>query len=177
MKRCVTSDFKQTGNLIYLLGETKAELGGSLLYEHLDRTDGTAPTMPDAPLERYRALHQAILLGLVHACHDLSEGGLAIALADMALAGRLGANITLPETDLDAADALFSESNGRMLVEVSPTDAGRFEAYFSEQTLVQLGQVADHGWLIVNDEMNTLIDLPVGSLVQAWKQEEQAQEE
>ena len=141
MQRCVTSDLKQAGNLLYLLGETKAELGGSLLYEHLGRIGGTAPTMPDEPLARYRALHQAISQGLVRACHDLSEGGLALALAEMCLAGRLGANVTLPESELVGDRVLFSESNGRLLVEVEPADAATFERIFLKQTITRVGEV------------------------------------
>ncbi|MCB0073012.1 MAG: hypothetical protein KDE20_16190, partial [Caldilineaceae bacterium] len=60
MQRAVTSDLKQAGNAVYLLGETRAELGGSLLFEHLGLEGGAAPAMPREPLARYRALHQAI---------------------------------------------------------------------------------------------------------------------
>ena len=169
MQHCATSDFKQAGNLIYLLGETKAELGGSLLYEHLDRSDGTAPTMPNEPLVRYRALHQAILEGLARSCHDLSEGGLALALADMALAGRLGVNVTLPETDLDSADYLFSESNGRMLIEVDPADAATLERFFLKQTITRLGEVTQRPRLHVSQNGADLLDLAVEQIVGAWK--------
>ncbi len=82
---CVTSNFKAAGNRIYLLGETKRELGGSLLHELLEIAGGDAPSLPDNPLNRYRLLHQAIQQGLVQACHDLSEGGLGVALAEMCI--------------------------------------------------------------------------------------------
>lgn len=79
--------------------------------------------MPVNPLQRYRLLHGAMQLGLVRACHDLSEGGLAVALAEMCLAGRLGATVEIgplrePALTLTAQDLLFSESNGRLLLEV-----------------------------------------------------------
>jgi phosphoribosylformylglycinamidine (FGAM) synthase-like enzyme len=71
------------------------ELGGSLFNTVLGERGGVAPTMPAAPLDRYRALHRTIGDGLVRACHDLSEGGLAVALAEMCIAGRLGAAVAL----------------------------------------------------------------------------------
>ena len=100
---------------------------------------GVAPSPdPDAPV-RYRRLHQAILEGLVRACHDVSEGGLAVALAELCIAGRLGAEIsTLPHDD--HATALFSESSGRLVVEVAPGDLDRFRDVMHGDALV-LGTV------------------------------------
>ena len=88
---------------------------------------GAAPQPdPDAPA-RYRRLHAAILAGLVQSCHDVSEGGLAVALAELCIAGRLGAAIdTLPHPDV--ATALFAESIGRLVVEVRPDDVATFLA-------------------------------------------------
>ena len=145
ISRCVTSDFKTPGSRIYLVGETRARVGGSLLHHLERRTDGVAPALPGEPLARYRALHGAMRAGLVRAAHDLSEGGLAVALAEMCIGGRLGAQVTLdallggqdneleagakvrmnvrPNAMLAVAEALFAESNGRLLAEVADTDA------------------------------------------------------
>jgi phosphoribosylformylglycinamidine synthase len=177
MERVTTSHLKAPGNLLYLLGETKAELGGSLLHQHLGETGGVAPTMPDAPLERYRLLHGAIRQGLVQSCHDLSEGGLAVALAEMALAGRLGARVALDRMtggqDDGVSDAalvaLFSESNGRLLVEVKPADAATVEAHFADVAFVRLGEVTADQQLQINYGGAALIDQPITSLVDAWK--------
>ncbi len=191
MKRVTTSDLKQAGNLLYLVGETRAELGGSLLYQTLGVTDGVAPAMPHAPRTRYRMLHQAMLAGLVWSAHDLSEGGLAVALAEMCLAGRAGAHIDLQRIPLvspisesiapglSAADtatsatlfALFSESNGRILLEVAPEDATAFEAHFDGVTLTRLGEVTTDERLVIRNGKESEIDLPVARLVQAWKGE------
>src|SRR5439155_24695667 len=78
-------------------------------------------------------LHQAIQRGLVRACHDLSEGGLAVAVAEMAFAGGVGADVTL-EKDLPFADEvlLFSESATRFLVEVTPANATAFQECFAD---------------------------------------------
>ena len=125
--RCVTPDLDAAGNVLFLVGPTRDEFAGS----HLDMITGAparlgrAPSPdPDAPA-RYRRLHTAIRQGLVRSCHDISEGGLAVAVAEMCIGGRLGADITqLP--DHDATVALFSESIGRFVVEVAPADTDRF---------------------------------------------------
>ena len=87
-------------------------------------TVGAAPQPdPDAPA-RYRRLHAAMRAGLVRSCHDVSEGGLAVALAELCIAGRLGIAVqSLPHDD--PATALFAESTGRFVVEVRPEDLER----------------------------------------------------
>ncbi len=134
--RCVTPDLATAGDVLLLVGDTHPEFAGS----HLDMVlADTAPAAsdidssragavpapdPDAP-ERYRRLHAAMQAGLVAACHDVSEGGLAVALAEMCIGGRLGATIDdLPAADL--ATALFSESTGRLVVEVAAADVDEF---------------------------------------------------
>lgn len=175
MTVCTTSTLKATGNRLYLLGETRVEMGGSLLHVLMGRQGGSPPTMPVNPLGRYRALHQAMRAGLVRACHDLSEGGLAVALAEMCIGGRLGAAISL-EALMNGRDAsalvvslLFSESNGRLLVEVAADDASAFEAYFIGETLTLVGEVTGNGRLTVTVGGANVVDLSVEQLVKAWK--------
>lgn len=176
MGRVTTSPLKTPGNLLYLLGETKEELGGSLLYHHLDQEGGIAPTMPTEPLQRYRLLHQAIRQGLIQSCHDLSEGGLAIAIAEMALAGRLGAHVAIDEMTgrqddkiNDVSIALFSESNGRLLLEVAPENRATVETHFADVPLFRLGEVTVQQQLTIKYSGNSVIDLPVTALINAWK--------
>ncbi len=175
MARTCTSPLKRPGNWLYLLGETRPELGGSLLHHVRGHPGGTPPRMPAAPRARYRALHRAIQEGWVQACHDLSEGGLAVALAEMCLAGRLGAWVdlaalqeTAPEP-LALVHGLFAESNGRLLLEVAPEDAAQVEAHFGDQPLCRLGQVTDRGRLEIVHGVRGLIDLPVETLVRTWQ--------
>lgn len=145
--RCITPDLVEPGNLLMLIGNTSSEFAGS----HLDKVlgepsePGVAPAPdPDAPTH-YRHLHAAMQAGLVVSCHDLSEGGLAVALAEMCLAGRLGASIdTLPHHD--HATSLFSESMGRLIVEIEPRSAAAFTRVMDNQCL-QIGQVSDSGML------------------------------
>lgn len=168
LERRLTMPLKQSGNHLYLLGETRAELGGSLLYRHLGHAGGAVPGLPEGALARYRLLHQAIQQNLLAAAHDLSEGGLALALAEMALAGRLGATIALPPSDLPPADALFSESNGRLLLEVSPAHAPALEALFTGHPLTHLGAVTNDATLRVMHAEGRLIEVGVAALVAAW---------
>lgn len=132
--RTVTSALAGPGNHLVLLGTTAPEFAGSHLDLVLgaptdagsgDTAQGAVPAPdPDAPA-RYRALHRAILAGLVTSCHDVSEGGLAVAVAEMCIGGRLGATITdLPHENLTTA--LFAESIGRLVVEVAPEALDEF---------------------------------------------------
>ncbi len=171
LHRCVTAPLKQAGSLLYLVGETRAEMGGSLLYHHLGLAGGVAPTLPVEPLACYRALHRAMLAGVVLAAHDLSEGGLAVALAEMALGGRLGAAVALESAETDPAVPLFSESNGRLLVEVDAAQAADFEAHFAGAPLLRIGVVTPEPNLAVTVNGASAIHLPVERLVAAWKQE------
>ncbi len=124
---CVTPDLAEAGNALLLVGETGTDFAGS----HLDlvlgapKQPGVAPPpVPDAPAD-YRHLHAAIRAGIVESCHDLSEGGLAVAIAEMCIGGRLGADIEqLPHDDVTTA--LFAESSGRLIVEVQPRRVAAF---------------------------------------------------
>src|SRR6185503_7166735 len=148
--RCVTMDAKKAGNRVYLVGETRGELGGSLYHALDGRRGGTVPR-PD--LERapriLAALFAEIREGRVASCHDLSEGGLAVAAAEMAFGGGLGLALDLAKVpfaalpsgwDADAA-RLFSESCTRFLVEVAPEHAPLFERRFAGLPCAAIGEV------------------------------------
>jgi phosphoribosylformylglycinamidine synthase len=169
VERRLTMNLKRPGNLVYLLGESRAELGGSLLHKLLHYYGGQVPGLPEGALERYRLLHRAIRRGLLVAAHDLSEGGLAVALAEMALAGRLGAEVQLPASDLSPAEALFSESNGRLLLEVVPEQAGALEELFEGEPLAQLGTVTGEPTIRIDMNGDTIVEVRVESAVRAWK--------
>jgi phosphoribosylformylglycinamidine synthase len=174
MERTVTAHFKAAGNRLYLLGETERTLAGSAYLAQIGAQGGAPPALPAEPLVRYRALHAAMRQGLVQSAHDLSEGGLAVALAEMALAGRLGATVELAGVgapDLPADVRLFSETLGRLLVEVAAQDAPAFEAALDGQPLAVLGAVNDLARLQITLHGEGLVDVPVATLVAAWKRE------
>ncbi len=149
VSRCVTMDLKESGNYLYQVGTTKNELGGSHFALVHELSGGQVPKVDvEAAKETFAALHKAIDAGLVRACHDLSEGGLAVAVAEMAFAGGLGATVTLDRVphDEDASETaslLFSESNTRFLVEVRPDRAKAFETAMAGIPHAQIGQVSD----------------------------------
>jgi len=177
--RCVTMDLKQAGNRVYALGTTAPELGGSLYLEHLGRRGGSVPKVD---LERaprlFAALHRAIQSGLVASCHDLSEGGLAVAAAEMAFGGDLGLTLDLAQLPAAAeprgspADPwrLFSESCSRFLVEVRPADGARFEALFAGLACAAVGEVKREPRLSVRGtDGSTVLELPVDELRRAFQ--------
>ena len=179
VRRAVTMDAKQPGDRVYLVGATDVELGASHYLRHLGLDGGRVPR-PD--LERsprvLAAMHAAIAAGDVVACHDLSEGGLAVAAAEMAFAGGLGLDLHLSHLqdpagladgdDLDAA-LLFSESCTRFLVEVPHDKADAFEAHFVRAGLGDvarpLGEVTNAARLHVRGrDHGELFELPLEDL-------------
>jgi phosphoribosylformylglycinamidine synthase len=150
--RTVTPDLRAAGNVLLQVGHTAVDFAGShfeLLYG--SEGHGTVPAPLLDPLTRYRALHVAIRDGRVQSCHDLSEGGLAVAVAEMAIAGRLGARLrSLPHTNPTAA--LFSETNGRFVVEVAPADLEWFVQNVPDTSVIGTvtddGMVAFPGWSV-----------------------------
>jgi phosphoribosylformylglycinamidine (FGAM) synthase-like enzyme len=174
--RCVTMDLKEPGNLLYIVGRTRNEMGGSHygLVEGL--SGGEVPKVnPQGAKKTFAALHQAIAGGLVRACHDLSEGGLAVAVAEMAFAGGLGARIDLDsvprdERSRDPAVLLFSESNTRLLCEVRPENKAAFEDQMSGVPFAQVGEVIDSDKLEVLDSDGTpVVQADLATLKEAWQ--------
>ncbi|MEF3697613.1 AIR synthase-related protein [Desulfolutivibrio sp.] len=154
--KAVTSDFKKPGDLVYLLGTTAPECGGSEIAAELGFFSSAVPHVDAlAAAVRYRALYAAIRQGLVTACHDLSDGGLGVALAEMAIGGRLGcqadlalaqaAGIHAGDGGMSDIELLYSESPGRLLATVSPDNQEAFEALFAGQAASCLGRVTDSG--------------------------------
>ena len=178
MRRTCTSNLKQSGNHIFIVGETCEELGGSLLGQLLQWDGGDPPTMPAQPLMRYRAVHAAMQAGLVRSCHDLSEGGLAVALAEMCLGGRWGAAVDIGAamgSDLSHPYVpLFSETNGRLLLEVTPADRATFEDILSDIPFALIGTVTDSQMLSVAIDRQPTFDLSLDEILSAWKGAETA---
>jgi phosphoribosylformylglycinamidine synthase len=184
VRQAVTMDLKAAGSLLYIVGETQAELGGSLYYrlhsdeQHPPALGQSVPApVPDA-IETMRALHRAMRGGLVRACHDCSEGGLAVAAAEMAFAGRLGLDlglVSLPHTaGVDRDDvALFAESSGRFLVEVAPEDADAFEKTIAGRPFARLGCVTEEALFHVRGlRGDVVVACAVEDLLWAWQSPE-----
>ncbi|MBK8985850.1 MAG: phosphoribosylformylglycinamidine synthase subunit PurQ [Chloroflexi bacterium] len=136
--KTVTMDLKRAGNFLFIIGETGAELGGShfgLVGGKVQPQHANVPKAKTGALDAFRKLHRAMQAGLVQACHDCAEGGLAVTLAEMCLAGGLGVEIHLSHAPRDPYWAyssdeaiLFAESLSRFVVEVRPEHSDLFRA-------------------------------------------------
>ncbi len=181
-RHATTMDLKAAGNRLFLVGDTLRELGGSLYLEHLGLKGERVPQM-DA--DRLKLLAEfvvaAIEQGLVRAAHDCSEGGLAVALAEMCFAGGLGARVDVGAiahgvvaSDARAADRadlrLFSESNTRWVLEVPADKVAALEALAGNLPLHALGEVTTDTRLVVTDGDQSLLDLDTGELRSLWAQ-------
>ena len=169
----ITMDAKSAGNLIYLIGSTESELGGSHFSLINQLSGGHVPKVdPPRAKATFHALHSAIKQGLVRACHDLSEGGLAVAVAEMAFAGGLGMQIQLDgiAEELSATEVLFSESNSRFLVEVKEENAEAFEQLLSSGNAAvhRCGQVTDQPSVSITLAGQSVLDVAVSTAKDAW---------
>jgi phosphoribosylformylglycinamidine synthase II len=169
-------DVKAPGNLLYIVGQTFRELGGSEYYRLKGRMGKTVPKVRAAQAKRnFRAVTKAIDLGFVKACHDLSEGGLAVTAAEMALAGGYGMELNLKKVHSKALNRndflLFSESNSRFLIEVPEKAKNDFEAVMKGKVCAEIGRVTKNPKLTVHGLDGTVVvDAQLTALRQSWKE-------
>jgi len=176
VSRAISMDFKQTGDLVYIAGTTQNELGGSEYFRSLGFVGNSVPKLnPHKAKELMNRLSKTIEKGLVRACHDCSEGGIGVAVAEMAFAGGLGATINLKDVPLGESInrddyILFSESNSRFLVEVEPENKEEFEEIMRGTSFAAIGQVIDSEVLrIYGLDGRNVIDMPIDELKEAWQ--------
>ena len=174
VRQAVSMDVKRPGDLVYLLGETRDECGGSEYYAELGFLGSNVPKVDAATaFARYRALNAAQRQGLIRSCHDLSDGGLGVALAEKAFAGGYGLRVELDRMatagELRADTLLFSESPSRLLVTVRPEERERFERLFAGQALACLGEVTVAPRLVVSRNGRALLDVHINLLKEAWQ--------
>ncbi|WP_404330807.1 phosphoribosylformylglycinamidine synthase subunit PurL [Mesobacillus maritimus] len=166
LKDATTQEFKQAGDLIYLLGETAAEFGGSELQKLVHgEIFGKAPAIDLAKEKKYQdQVLTAIRTGIVASAHDVAEGGIGVALAESVIgANGLGAEVTL---DGEAVTALFSESQSRFILSVKAEQQEEFE---SLTDAVLIGRVIDTPVLKVAVAGEPVIQLEVEEMKDAWK--------
>lgn len=172
---CVTMDSKVPGHHIYVLGETRDELGGSEFYQLMDYVGLNVPGV-DAEkfMPLYKALHRAISMGTVSSCHAVSRGGLAVHLAMVAMAGELGMRIELEKIPvkegLSPARMLYSESCGRFIVTIAAEKAAAFEDMLSGLSFGMIGKVTESRNFTVTGPGNSrVIDLDIDKMKDFWK--------
>ncbi len=176
VNKAVSMDFKGAGDLIYIVGTTQNELGGSEYFRTRGFVGNSVPEVnPQHGKELMSGLSAATEKGLVRACHDCSEGGIGVALAEMAFAGELGATIYLKSIPLGEPMGrddfiLFSESNSRFLVEVAPENKDDFEQIMGSASLAAIGQVTDSELLeVYGVGGRKVVSASLAELKEAWQ--------
>jgi phosphoribosylformylglycinamidine synthase len=168
-----TSDFKSEGDAIYVLGQTKIELGASEYYSMHNSIGNSVPRVDFGKnFALYRKLENAIKRGLVSSCHDCSEGGLSVALAECCIGARLGAEVAFPQGKylgkLSASQLLFSESPGRFVVSVKRKSERAFRAAMRGAVCERVGEVKGSS-LCISVRGEQVVSQAVDSLFAAWK--------
>jgi phosphoribosylformylglycinamidine synthase len=180
VRKCVSTDFLEAGDLLYLVGPTgDGGLGASIVERVLGMGLGAAPAFdPASCLPGYRAVASAISGRMLRSAHDLSDGGLAVAVAESCLGGRLGAELRLdgladrlgsPDASGTAFRLLFNEACGRILVSVRPEDRERFEATMAGSPHLLVGRTTGEPRLRALFAGEAVLDSPLRDIEKAWK--------
>ena len=169
--RCLTLDCQEPGDVLYVVGLTRAELGGSALYEMFGYTGRQVPEVRAQEfLAYYRQVEEATAAGLLASCHGVYQGGLAVHLAMMAMAGDLGIEVDLAGVAPAPLVALYSESAGRFLVSVDPGHCRHWETLMAGAPCLRLGQVRADRKFLLNWAGRPLIQADVRELKALWQQ-------
>ncbi|MHA1720274.1 MAG: AIR synthase-related protein [Promethearchaeota archaeon] len=174
VRKALTMDVKNEGDLVYILGLTKKEIGSTEYLNELNLKGVSVPRVePKSAIERYRLLYKAIQQGLILSCHDCSDGGLAITLAESAFAGGLGLDIdlTLVPCDEPLRDdyILFSESASRLIVTITPENKGIFEIMMEGTVFANIGTVISTSLKVKGMDGSEIINVPITELKEAWQ--------
>lgn len=174
--KAISMDVKKPGNLIYIVGMTNAELGGSHYYSIKGFIGNSVPEVnAERGKKVMESLSKASNLGLIRSCHDCSEGGLAVAAAEMSFAGGFGMDITLANAPVSVnsmpdAFILFSESNSRFIVEIKKENRAQFETVLSGVPSGYLGTVSNGNKFVVKGKNSSvLISENIFDLKRAWQ--------
>ncbi|MCL1972486.1 MAG: phosphoribosylformylglycinamidine synthase subunit PurL [Endomicrobia bacterium] len=175
VKNTMTMDFKRAGNIIMLLGITRNELGQSVFNRVNKISGGVVPEVyPEESLKIMRGIYKAANKGLIKACHDISAGGLATAVSEMAFAGQKCVKINIDavkcKEKMTFAEILFSESNGRFIVEVSPDNAAKVKEIFKGSVCSEIGHVCNCSEIIFESDKNKINAAEKSAiLLSSWK--------
>lgn len=174
VNKAVTMDVKDIGDLVYVLGATKDELGGSEYYDELGAIGNNVPKVDHQKAKKmYFALHEAMKKSLVASCHDLSDGGMGVALAEAAFAGCYGidADIDKAVCEIEGVDkVLFSESASRFIVTVKPVDQDEFEKEMAGNDFGLIGTVTEATDLVLRYKGQEVIRQDIEALRNAWQE-------
>jgi phosphoribosylformylglycinamidine synthase len=172
----VTMDMKEAGDLIIVVGETYAELGGSEYFAQFGRIGNIAPQVRGKIAKKtFQSMEKAIRSGIIRSCHDISDGGLACALAESAFAGDVGVDVDLnavPCSGVFRDDMLlFSESASRFVATVREADLEKFGKFFKSVPHGVIGKVvAGKSFKIKGLRGGIMIDTSIDYLKEAWQE-------
>jgi len=173
IRKTVSSDLKEVGNHLYCCGTTYRELGGSQYYRMFHVQGGVVPRpRPDRTFPLMKKIHRAIRNGWIGACHDCSDGGFATAIAEMVIGGAWGADIFLSRMVAEADDAetlLFSESQGRFIVEVKQAAREKFERLMEGEACGAVGVVVPEPVLKIRGREGIVCEIPQKELDETWR--------
>jgi phosphoribosylformylglycinamidine synthase len=176
VEKTVSMDIKLSGSRIYCLGKTYNEMGGSHYFKVNSLKGGDVPKVkPKQGKKLMKQLTKAIQKGLVLSCHDCSEGGIAVAVSEMAFAGNIGVDITVCGIPADKsiknnATLLFSESNTRFIVEIAKENVNEFEKAMKDTSFGLIGESKDgHHFRVEGLNKEIIIDCPLDVLRTSWK--------
>jgi phosphoribosylformylglycinamidine synthase len=169
VRKTVTTDFKEVGDSIYLIGNPSLGLGASELTEYYQLDELNTPNIDtEFNANFYRVLHSAISKGLLASCHDISDGGLITTLLESSFGNNLGANINLKDLEAQILETLFSESPGRVLVSISPDKEEEFKKLFTKFYPVKIGETTSRDTIeLINWE--TELSLDIDQMKSLWK--------
>jgi phosphoribosylformylglycinamidine synthase len=172
--KAVTMDAKKPGDIVYLLGITKNELGAGEYLASFGIIGSSVPKVhARTALERYKRLHAAIKKGLIASAHDCSDGGLVVALAEKAFAGGLGIEADIAEVKTEGkltdTQILYSETASRIIITVRPENAEAVEAFF-ESDISRIGRVTMQRSLKLKGASGIIIESSIDELKTAWKE-------
>ncbi len=174
INKCITSDFKKPGELIYILGITRDEMGRTEFADEISENRGLVPQVDllSARL-RYQTLYEAIQNGIVSACHDLSDGGFGVSLCEMCIGGELGAYVDLNAIpcvgDMEFEKIMYSETPSRFIVSISKDQKRDFEEIFKGQSFALIGEVTQEKEVVFKYKGKEIIKDRVKDLKKAWK--------
>lgn len=164
--------FKHENSKIYLLGETRPELGSSEYYKLKDKTGGIVPTVnPDSAKGLYRKVHETIEKGLLLSAHDLSDGGLIVALAESAFSGMIGVEIDIDSLgdNLSKEEKLFSETPSRIIVSVDSSKEQEFLDILNGQSVFCIGKTIKEKKITVRSDNKIILEDDLNELKHIWK--------
>jgi phosphoribosylformylglycinamidine synthase len=169
VRKIATSDFKNIGDKVYLIGKRELGLRGSEFAEIYNSSDKVTPKI-DLEFNKkiYHTLHKAIKSDLIQSCHDVSDGGLITTLLESSFGNMIGAQLNLRKMQAELLQILFSECPGLIVVSVSKESESSFLNLFEGLNILGIGETIAKDELII-ESWEEKLRLDISELKQTWK--------